>query len=141
MRRVLPYVPLAVAIVAVLIAGFVPLPHQGEVTLGKPGEYQSYTIRPGGEPLRAAIVELLLSELGGERLPDRLDGFERRVMIEGKTIGVTIVESDWYVAVSMNLAEGDPELMKKIASRLDAALATGKYDDRFSVRPRKSPDS
>lgn len=58
-----------------------------------------------------------------------------------KTTGGTIVDSDWYVSVAMNLAEGDPELMKKIVTRLDAALTTGRYDDRLSVRPRKSRNS
>ena len=34
---------------------FAPLPYHGDLTLNKPGESQAYALRPGGEPLRAAL--------------------------------------------------------------------------------------
>ena len=75
---------------------FGPLPYRGDLTLGKPGEFMSYTVRPGGEKLRSAIVGLLLSEMKGERLPDRLDGYEQRVRVDGKLLLITIIETSNY---------------------------------------------
>ena len=42
---------------------FTPLPYRGDLSLAKPGSIQSYTLRFGGEPLREAIVDLLVKEL------------------------------------------------------------------------------
>jgi hypothetical protein len=110
-------------------ASFTPLPHRGELTQGKPGAYQSYTLRPGSELLRAAIIGLLVGELGGERLSDELNGYQQRVKIDGEILNVTVGESPSYVAVSTY--KGDPSVMSRLAARLDAALATGKYDALF----------
>src|SRR6266540_3729197 len=112
-------------------AAFTPFPYRGEVTLGKPGEFQSYTLRPGSEALRAAMVEVLTKELGGERLPDELGGFQERVRIDGRIFNVTVGSSPSYVAVSMDGPNGDPTLMKRAATSLDAALATHRYDTLF----------
>ncbi len=87
----------------------------------------SYTVRPGGEKLRSAIVGLLLSEMKGERLPDRLDGYEQRVQVDGKLLLITIIETSNYVSVSMDYGQSDAEFMKRVAATLDAAIATRKY--------------
>jgi hypothetical protein len=115
--------------------GFVPLPYRGELTLGKPGEYQAYTLRPGGEPLRAAVVDLLVRDLGGERLADEAGGYTYRVRLDGKLLGVSVVHSPPYVSVSMDGAESDPQAMSAIGARLDAALAGGRHDALF-VEPQ-----
>jgi hypothetical protein len=112
---------------------FGPLPYRGDLTLAKPGEYMSYTVRPGGQKLRSAIVGLLVSEMKGERLPDRLDGYEQRVQVDGKQLLVTVIETSNYVAVSMDYGQSDAEFMKRVAATLDAALATGKYDGAFDA--------
>ena len=112
---------------------FEPFPYRGDLTLAKPGEYMSYTVRPGTQKLRSAIVGLLVSEMKGERLPDRLDGYEQRVQVDGKLLLVTVIETSNYVAVSMDYGQSDAEFMKRVAATLDAALATGKYDGAFEV--------
>jgi hypothetical protein len=110
---------------------FAPLPYRGDVTLGKQGEYQSYTLRPGGEPLRGAIVDILVSDLGGERLPDESDEFRQRVRVNGKVLSVSVIGSPTYVNVSMDGADSDPQVMSAVSATLDAALASGRYDALF----------
>jgi hypothetical protein len=118
---------------------FAPLPYRGELTLKKAGEYQSYTLRPGAEPLRAMVVNVLTSALGGERLPDELDGYKQRVRLEGEELEVTVGQSPSYVAVSTY--KGDPDLMRRIGARIDAALVTGQHDALFvPPAPSTSPD-
>jgi hypothetical protein len=113
---------------------FVPLPYHGDLTLGKPGESQAYTLRPGGEPLRAALIDLMVRDLGGEHLPDELNGYQQRVRLNGKVLNLAVIASPAYVYVSMD--EGDPQIMSAIGARLDAALATGRYDALF-VAPQE----
>ena len=72
---------------------FVVLPYRGDLEPGKPGEYQGYTLRPGGEPLRNAIVELLVRDLGGERLAEDPGAFQRQVKVNGRTISVSVIVS------------------------------------------------
>jgi hypothetical protein len=110
---------------------FIPLPYRGDVALGKPGEYQSYTLRPGGEPLRGAIVDILVKDVGGERLSAESDEFRQRVRVNGKVLNVSVIGSPTYVNVSMDGAEGDPQVMSTVSARLDAALASGRYDALF----------
>lgn len=117
---------------------FVPLPYRGQLTLGKPGEYMSYTVRPGGEPLRAAVVGILQSSLGAERLEDRLDGYEQRLRLGDHTLLVTVVETPGYVNVTMDYGKSDAETMKRIAAAVDSALATGKYDGAFAATTNPS---
>ena len=110
---------------------FTVLPHRGHLELGKPGEYQGYTLRPGGEALRTAILDLLVRELAGERLPDEPDAFQQRVRVNGKTFHVWIAGTPSYVSVSMDAPQGDPQTMTAVGAKLDAALASGKYDHLF----------
>jgi hypothetical protein len=112
---------------------FIPLPYKGEFTAAKAGEYQSYTMRPGKERLRSAIVEILMAEPGAERLADELNGYYKRVRIDDRVLNVTLVESVSYVNVSMETGKEEPDFMTRIARRLDAAFATGKYDDAFDT--------
>jgi hypothetical protein len=116
---------------------FAPLPYRGDLALGKAGEIQTYTLRPGGEPLRTAMVNLLVRGFGGERMPDEPGGYQQRVRLNGKVLGVSVVDSPGYVYISMDAPDGDPQAMKAIATKLDAALATGEYDALF-VAPEKN---
>lgn len=116
---------------------FVPLPYSGELALGKAGDYQSYTLQPGGERLRASVLEALAG-LGGERLPDESDGFKRRVRLEGRVLDVAVIETGAYVAVSMDAGQGDPDFMRTVGRKLDEIFSTGKYDSVFEVpRPNR----
>ena len=115
---------------------FVPLPHRGDLALAKAGEYQSYTLRPGGPPLREAIVRLLVERLGGERLPDAYSGYQQRVQLFSREVHVTVADRPSYVTVSLDGSDGDPATMERIAKGLDAIIATGELDDLF-VEPER----
>ncbi len=112
-------------------SNFVPLPYRGDLALGKPGEYQSYTLQPGGEALRAAVVDILVRDLGAERLPEDSSDFRRRVRVRGKTASVAVLGSPSYVHVTFDGSDGDPQMMSAIAAKVDAALASGQYDPLF----------
>ena len=112
-------------------SSFAPLPYRGDFELGKAGAYQSYTLRPGGDSLRTAIVDLLVRDLGGERLPGETGEFRQRVRVNGKVIGVSVIGSPSYVQVSMDGDDSDPSVMSAIGAKLDAALASGRYDALF----------
>jgi hypothetical protein len=110
---------------------FTPLPYRGDLDLAKPGSIQSYTLRFGGEPLREAIVDLLVKERGGERVLEEPGAYRQRVKVAGKIVNVSVIGSPEYVYVTMEGADGDPDAMSSIATTLDAALATGRYDALF----------
>ena len=114
---------------------FTVLPYRGQLALAKRGSIQAYVLRFGGEPLRAAIVELLVKEMAGERLPDEAYAYRHRVKVQGKIVNVAVLGTPEYVSVSMEGEDGDPDAMSAIAAKLDAALATGKYDALFVVPP------
>ena len=115
-------------------ATFEPLPHRGALELAKPGEYQSYTLRPGREALRDALLKVLVEKLGAERLPDEPGGYLQHVRLEGHELQVQMIDMSHYIALSMDA--GDPAFMTRIAQQLDAEFATGKYDGAFVV-PRE----
>jgi hypothetical protein len=94
----------------------------------------SYSIGPGKEPLRDAVVAIITSELGGELLPDGNYGFNKRVRLDGKEIEVSYIESGPYVYVSLEGSGGDVDFMRSLAARLDAAFATRKWDGVFGMR-------
>ena len=118
-------------------SNFKPLPYRGDLALGKSGEYQSYTVRQCGEPLRDAIVDVLIRDLGAERITEESGGFRRRLRVKGKALTVSVIGTPTYVHVSMEPQEGDPQLMSAVAATIDAALATGRYDALF-VAPDQS---
>jgi hypothetical protein len=111
-------------------AAFVPLPHKGDLTLGKAGEYQAYTLRPGSPALRDAVIEILSRDLSGELLPEELAGW-RRIRVQGKVLTASVIDSANYVNLSMDTDGSDPKIMSTVGAALDAALATGRYDALF----------
>ena len=115
---------------------FVPLPYRGQLDLRGPGEAQGYILTPAGKPLANEVVRILVEELHAERLPDARDG-RRRVRVDGKV--VYVMDGSTLVAVTMWFGEADPVIMKKIATHLDAAMATGKYDELFRAADQKGP--
>jgi len=112
-------------------ATFDPLPHHGDLEINKPGGYQSYALRPGGEPLRDTLLKLLVDKLGAERLPDSSGGYLREVRLEGHDLRLQLVDTSGYVSLSMD--NGDPAFMTRLARQLDAEFATGQYDALFVV--------
>jgi hypothetical protein len=111
-------------------ARFVPLPHRGDLSIGKAGEYQAYTLRPGSAALRDAAIEILSRELSGELLPEELAGW-RRIRVQGKVLTASVIESAGYVSLAMDTDGSDPKVMATVGAALDAALATGRYDALF----------
>ena len=115
---------------------FVPLPYRGQLTLRKPGEAQGYVLLPAGEQLRDEVVRILVEQLHGTRLSDMRNG-TRRIRLEGKVVNVSLGST--LVAVTMDFGEADPELMRKVAAHLDAAMATGQYDALFRASTAQRP--
>ena len=115
---------------------FVPLPYRGTVTLGEAGAYQGYSLSPGSDDLRTALMTVLVDGMRGERLPDELNGYQQRVRVRNTELAVT-VDAPSYVSV-YTLA-GPPEVMTEVAAALDAALATGRYDAMIAGARKARP--
>lgn len=108
---------------------FIPKPYVASFDLSPEGEPTAIYLRPAGEPLRAAMTDLLSTELGGRRAPDKLDGHQNIVVFDGKEVNLSVVESAGFVAISTY--DDDKSMMKRIADGVNRALATGKYDSLF----------
>ena len=107
--------------------GFVPLPYHTRNT-GTSG----YWLEPArGEPLRDAVIEFLVLEFKGERVPVGQYTYYYPVKIEGEIINVAYGETGHYVSLSVPDSVKDTKLLDAVAKRLDVELATGKYDSLF----------
>ena len=107
--------------------GFVPLPYHTRNT-GTSG----YWLEPArGEPLRDAVIEFLVSEFKGERVPVGQYTYYYPVKIDGEIINVAYGETGHYVSLSVPDSVKDTKLLDAVAKRLDVELATGKYDSLF----------
>ena len=110
-------------------SGFVPLAYHGELTLSK--NFSAYKLEPAREALRDAVIEFLVAEMNGERVPVDSGAYEHPVKVHGQTVNVAYGSSPSYVSVSLDRGAADQTLLQTIARRFDAALATGKYDAMF----------
>ena len=108
---------------------FVPLAYYGELTLTK--SFSAYKLEPAREALRGAVIEFLVTEMNGERVPVDSGAYEYPVKVNGQTVSVAYGSSPSYVSVSLDRGATDQTLLQTIARRFDAALATGKYDAMF----------
>jgi hypothetical protein len=112
----------------------VPLPYRGALSEGKPGEYQTYQLSPGGRPLRDAIYDILVKEFHGtprEEEPATVD--TPRVEIDGVVYGVSFSRGGDVVDVTTSKTR--PEAMARIAARLDAIAVSGRLDSLFTPDP------
>lgn len=108
-------------------ADFTPLPHRGALSEPRPGDYQSYTIAPGGPALQAAVVEILLEELHGTRMEEEYATVNTpRVAIDETPLSVQ--ELGDFAGVSVHSYKSRPEVMARVAAHLDAVLASGRLD-------------
>jgi hypothetical protein len=105
---------------------FVPIPYHGRYAMA-----DSWWLEPAREGLRDAVIDWLVTEFKGERVPVDSFAYERPVRIGDQTINVAYGGSGQYVSVSLPSGVTDRALLEKITQRLDAALATGKYDSLF----------
>ena len=120
---------------------FTPLPYVGDREIDSGGVMASYYLKPGGTALRDAMVEAMVRELGATREPDELDGYHKVVRYEGKLIKSAVVESGGFVSIGMDFGSEDSALMVRLADRLDALLATGRFDEFFHLDVKEPPSS
>ncbi len=120
-------------------AAFTPLPYRGDREIDGNGTMSSYYLKPGGTALRNAMVEAMVHELGAERMPDELDGYHQVVRYEGKLVKSSVVGSGGFVSIGMDFGTVDSDLMTRLADRLDALLATRRFDVHFHVDPPIEP--
>jgi len=107
--------------------GFVPLPYHTRNT-GTSG----YWLEPArGEALRDSVIEFLVSEFKGERVPVGQYTYYYPVKIDGEIVNVAYGETGHYVSLSVPDSVKDTKLLDAVAKRLDVELATGKYDSLF----------
>ncbi len=115
---------------------FTPLPYKGKLSI-EYGNYHVYRLEPAGPPLRAAIVEWLVTELGAERLPAEADAYKIAVKLEGHAVDVAASTEFHYISISVPQTTTAPStaeegaLIDSIGKRLDAALATRRFDALF----------
>lgn len=114
---------------------FTPFPYRGDLTVGKPGESQEYTLRPCGEPMRKALVDLLVTTMGATRLPPEPNNdFYVVLGLDGKKLKLAVVNGGVsWVSVGMDQGDGDPAVMTRVAERIDQTLASGKLDHLFGT--------
>ncbi len=122
-------------------AHFTPLPYLGDREIDSKGEMSSYYLKPGGTALRDAMVDAMVNELGATREPDELDGYHKVVRYEGKLVKSAVVGSGGFISIGMDYGSVDSPLMKRLADRLDALLATGRFDAYFHLDEKEPPTS
>jgi len=111
---------------------FVPLPYHGELSVESDG-YRTYRLEKGSEALREALVNLLIRDFKAERQPADSGAYEVPVTIEGTKVNVAFSSEFGYVMLSTDRgSNADTTLVATLGQRVDAALATGKYDSLFA---------
>ncbi|HEU5155117.1 MAG TPA: hypothetical protein VFU03_10335, partial [Gemmatimonadales bacterium] len=110
---------------------FVPLPYRGELSVESDG-YRTYRLEKGSEALRDALVDLLVRDFKAERQPADSGAYEVPVIVEGTKVNVAFSSEFGYVMLSTDRgSDADTTLVARLGQRVDAALATGKYDSLF----------
>jgi hypothetical protein len=111
---------------------FVPLPYKGELSVESDG-YRTYRWEKGSEALRNALVDLLVKEFKGERQPADSGAYQVPVIIEGNKVNVAFSSEFGYVMIDTDRGSpSDTTLVATLGHRVDAALATGRYDSLFA---------
>ena len=77
------------------------------------------------------MIEFLVNEFKGERVPVGQYTYYYPVKIDGEIINVAYGETGHYVSLSVPDSVTDTKLLDAVAKRLDVELATGKYDSLF----------
>ncbi|HSE45092.1 MAG TPA: hypothetical protein VLA89_07155 [Gemmatimonadales bacterium] len=111
---------------------FVPLPYKGELSVESDG-YRTYRLEKGSEALREALVDLLVRDFKAERQPAESGAYQVPVTVEGTRVNVAFSSEFGYVMLSTDRGTpADTTLIARLGERVDAALATGKYDSLFT---------
>lgn len=110
-----------------------PPPFRGVMSSDDPG-YREYRVHLATSGLRAAMVDWLVREFQGERLPTDSTAYAEEVRVDGQTVYLSWDPSDRHVGVWVDSAT-DTRIVTTIAERWNAALATGRYDHLFVTGP------
>ncbi len=110
--------------------GVKPLPYRGVLHAQSNGDLE-YRVQPAGK----AMVDLLLAFLGTEfkaqATPQDTAAYGYQTHIGAVSLHVLHNESDHYVSIFLGDGGDDRALMRRIAERFDAVLATGQHDQLF----------
>jgi hypothetical protein len=105
---------------------FTPMPYRG--TLSTTSDYREYRIGPALTGLRPAVIDWLVSEFKGERVTNDESAFAQEVKIGDTIVKVSFSpEGESHVGIWMDRGP-DTRLVAEIATKLDAALATYRFD-------------
>ena len=109
--------------------GAKPLPYRGVLHTESAGNVV-YRLQPAGQALNDALAQFLRSEFKAEPLPANPVTQGQDLAIGGVRIHFYVSESDRYVSIFLDQG-GDGALVRRIAERFDAVLATGVHDRLF----------
>lgn len=105
---------------------FSPMPYRG--TLATSSDYREYRIGPALAGLRPAVIDWMVAEFKAERVTNDESAFAQEVKIGETVINLSFSpEGESHVGIWMDRGP-DTRLVAEIASRLDAALATYRFD-------------
>jgi hypothetical protein len=107
-------------------ANFVPLPYSFRLVSAS-----GYRLEPAKQPLRDVLIDFIVKEFNGERIPVESYAYEYPVKIGNDTVNVAFSDSGPYIMLSLPNYVAPTPLLESIAKRFDAELATGKYDSLF----------
>jgi hypothetical protein len=105
---------------------FAPLPYRGRFAMA-----ENYWLEPAQPGLREAIIELLVNDFKGERMPVDSTAYHHPVRIDGHIIRVAYGGAGSYVSVSLPDGVTNKSLIESIARHIDQVVATRKYDALF----------
>ncbi|BCS33794.2 hypothetical protein TBR22_A30220 [Luteitalea sp. TBR-22] len=107
------------------------LPYRGALSEARDGGYQTYLLSPGGRPLRDAVVDILLTELGGVRRdPDASAADTPRIEVEGVVYEVSYSPGGDEVRLVTYATRA--AAMARVAAHLDAIATSGRLDALFT---------
>lgn len=114
-------------------ASFAPMPYRG--TLSTESDYREYRLGPALPGLRPAVIDWLVAEFSAERVSSDEAAFAQEVKI-GETVLHVSYSPDGESHVGIWMDRGpDTRLVAEIARRLDAALATFRFDQYIGQPP------
>jgi hypothetical protein len=109
--------------------GVAPLPYRGVLHTESAGNVV-YRLQPAGQALNDALATFLRTEFQAEALPPNPVTQGQDLAIGGVRIHFYRSEPDRYVSIFLDQG-GDGALVRRIAERFDALLATGVHDKLF----------
>ncbi len=114
-------------------ASFAPMPYRG--TLSTDSDYREYRMGPALPGLRPAVIDWLVAEFKAERITSDETAFAQEVKV-GETVLHVSYTPDGEAHVGIWMDRGpDTRLVAAIAKRLDAALATYRFDRFIGPTP------